>query len=143
MFAAPMLTLQCLLPRRAPVVSQKCPFDAIMIINLPRDLEKETTHRYGPNTFKLHRCGAGCGLRVERGLGCESGAQNGRQRCRTRGGGRPEMAPSCISFFESTSQNFNAFALFPYLILKCEHAWTVAAACVVATEARIHAPMHA
>uniref|UniRef100_A0A7R9YVW5 ABC transporter domain-containing protein n=1 Tax=Chlamydomonas euryale TaxID=1486919 RepID=A0A7R9YVW5_9CHLO len=34
---------------------RKCPFDAIMIINLPRDLEKETTHRYGPNTFKLHR----------------------------------------------------------------------------------------
>ena len=34
---------------------QKCPFDAIMIINLPKDLEKETTHRYGPNSFKLHR----------------------------------------------------------------------------------------
>jgi translation initiation factor RLI1 len=40
---------------------QKCPFDAIMIINLPKDLEKETTHRYGPNSFKLHRC-AGSGL---------------------------------------------------------------------------------
>ena len=34
---------------------QKCPFDAIMIINLPKNLEKDTTHRYGPNTFKLHR----------------------------------------------------------------------------------------
>ncbi|KAL6774006.1 RLI1 [Auxenochlorella protothecoides x Auxenochlorella symbiontica] len=34
---------------------KKCPFDAIMIINLPKDLEKETTHRYGANTFKLHR----------------------------------------------------------------------------------------
>ncbi len=34
---------------------QKCPFDAIMIINLPKNLEKETTHRYGPNAFKLHR----------------------------------------------------------------------------------------
>ncbi|GFH09672.1 uncharacterized protein HaLaN_04857, partial [Haematococcus lacustris] len=33
---------------------KKCPFDAIMIINLPKDLEKETTHRYGPNSFKLH-----------------------------------------------------------------------------------------
>ncbi|KAF8779564.1 hypothetical protein HU200_002493 [Digitaria exilis] len=33
----------------------KCPFDAIEIINLPKDLEKDTTHRYGPNTFKLHR----------------------------------------------------------------------------------------
>lgn len=27
-----------------------------MIINLPKDLAKETTHRYGPNSFKLHRC---------------------------------------------------------------------------------------
>ena len=35
--------------------SQKCPFDAIMIINLPKDLESCTTHRYGPNSFKLHR----------------------------------------------------------------------------------------
>ena len=26
-----------------------------MIINLPKDLEKDTTHRYGPNSFKLHR----------------------------------------------------------------------------------------
>mmetsp|Transcript_29891 Transcript_29891/g.41365 ORF Transcript_29891/g.41365 Transcript_29891/m.41365 type:complete len:617 (-) Transcript_29891:343-2193(-) len=34
---------------------KKCPFDAIMIINLPKDLEKETTHRYSANSFKLHR----------------------------------------------------------------------------------------
>ena len=34
---------------------KKCPFEAINIINLPRDLEKNTTHRYGPNSFKLHR----------------------------------------------------------------------------------------
>ena len=34
---------------------KKCPFGAITIINLPRSLAKETTHRYGPNTFKLHR----------------------------------------------------------------------------------------
>jgi ATP-binding cassette subfamily E protein 1 len=35
--------------------TKKCPFDAIRIINLPQQLEKETTHRYGQNTFKLHR----------------------------------------------------------------------------------------
>jgi ATP-binding cassette, sub-family E, member 1 len=35
--------------------TKKCPFDAIRIINLPKSLEKETTHRYGQNTFKLHR----------------------------------------------------------------------------------------
>mmetsp|Transcript_28728 Transcript_28728/g.80881 ORF Transcript_28728/g.80881 Transcript_28728/m.80881 type:complete len:618 (-) Transcript_28728:318-2171(-) len=34
---------------------RKCPFEAIMIINLPKNLEKDTTHRYGPNSFKLHR----------------------------------------------------------------------------------------
>lgn len=34
---------------------KKCPFQAISIINLPKDLTNETTHRFGPNTFKLHR----------------------------------------------------------------------------------------
>ncbi|GKB42902.1 12-oxophytodienoate reductase 2, partial [Tanacetum coccineum] len=33
----------------------KCSFDAIEIINLPKDLEKDTTHRHGVNTFKFHR----------------------------------------------------------------------------------------
>lgn len=34
---------------------KKCPFDAINIINLPSNLERETTHRYSANSFKLHR----------------------------------------------------------------------------------------
>ena len=34
---------------------KKCPFDAVSIINLPKNLQAETTHRYGPNSFKLHR----------------------------------------------------------------------------------------
>ncbi|PVU93521.1 hypothetical protein BB561_003224 [Smittium simulii] len=34
---------------------KKCPFSAITIINLPTNLEKDTTHRYGSNSFKLHR----------------------------------------------------------------------------------------
>ena len=34
---------------------KRCPFDAITIINLPKNLESDTTHRYGPNSFKLHR----------------------------------------------------------------------------------------
>ncbi|CAL8131273.1 unnamed protein product [Orchesella dallaii] len=34
---------------------KKCPFEAITIINLPSNLEKDTTHRYGQNSFKLHR----------------------------------------------------------------------------------------
>jgi len=37
------------------ICPKKCPFGAINIINLPKDLEKDTTHRYGPNSFKLHR----------------------------------------------------------------------------------------
>ena len=34
---------------------KRCPFEAIQIINLPTNLEKETTHRYSANSFKLHR----------------------------------------------------------------------------------------
>uniref|UniRef100_A0A8D0L633 ATP-binding cassette sub-family E member 1 n=1 Tax=Sphenodon punctatus TaxID=8508 RepID=A0A8D0L633_SPHPU len=34
---------------------KKCPFGALSIVNLPSNLEKETTHRYCANTFKLHR----------------------------------------------------------------------------------------
>ncbi|CAG0889204.1 unnamed protein product [Cyprideis torosa] len=38
-----------------PFLFQKCPFEAISIINLPSNLEKNTTHRYSQNSFKLHR----------------------------------------------------------------------------------------
>lgn len=34
---------------------KKCPFNAIYIVNLPDELEAETSHRFGPNTFKLFR----------------------------------------------------------------------------------------
>ena len=34
---------------------KRCPFGAIKIINLPKGLSDEVTHRYGPNSFKLHR----------------------------------------------------------------------------------------
>ena len=34
---------------------KRCPFHAIKIINLPKNLEKHVSYRYGPNTFKLHR----------------------------------------------------------------------------------------
>lgn len=32
-----------------------CPFKAISIVNLPKELEKECSHRYDQNSFKLHR----------------------------------------------------------------------------------------
>ena len=34
---------------------KKCPFKALSIVNLPDELEKECSHRFGPNTFKLFR----------------------------------------------------------------------------------------
>jgi len=34
---------------------RKCPFKAISIVNLPDELEKDCSHRFGPNTFKLFR----------------------------------------------------------------------------------------
>lgn len=34
---------------------KQCPFKAISIINLPVGLENQVTHRYGANSFKLHR----------------------------------------------------------------------------------------
>jgi translation initiation factor RLI1 len=33
----------------------RCPFEAIAIINLPTNLDSEVTHRYTANAFKLHR----------------------------------------------------------------------------------------
>ncbi|NWG11387.1 ribosome biogenesis/translation initiation ATPase RLI [Candidatus Bathyarchaeota archaeon] len=34
---------------------KKCPFSAISIVNLPDELEKDCSHRFGENTFKLYR----------------------------------------------------------------------------------------
>jgi ATP-binding cassette subfamily E protein 1 len=34
---------------------KKCPFSAISIVNLPDELEKDVSHRFGENTFKLFR----------------------------------------------------------------------------------------
>jgi ATP-binding cassette subfamily E protein 1 len=33
---------------------EKCPFDALEIINLPQELEEDPTHRYGENAFSLY-----------------------------------------------------------------------------------------
>lgn len=34
---------------------KKCPFQAISIVNLPDELEKDCSHRFGENSFKLYR----------------------------------------------------------------------------------------
>jgi len=37
------------------ICTRKCPFKAISIVNLADELETDTSHRYGPNSFKLFR----------------------------------------------------------------------------------------
>lgn len=37
------------------LIVNRCPFEAINIINLPTNLESQVTHRYSANSFKLHR----------------------------------------------------------------------------------------
>ena len=56
--------------------AKHCPGEAVRIVNLPANLETNTTHRYGMNSFKLHglptpRAGSVLGL-----LGC-----NGTGKC--------------------------------------------------------------
>jgi ATP-binding cassette subfamily E protein 1 len=53
---------------------KKCPFKAIAIVNLPDELEKECSHRFGKNTFKLYRLptpspGMVLGLLGQNGIG--------------------------------------------------------------------------
>jgi ATP-binding cassette subfamily E protein 1 len=53
---------------------KKCPFDAISIVNLPDELDKDCSHRFGPNTFKLFRLptpslGIVLGLLGQNGIG--------------------------------------------------------------------------
>ncbi|KAL2621137.1 hypothetical protein R1flu_001342 [Riccia fluitans] len=40
---------------RLGICVKRCPWEAVQIINLPKDLDKVTTPRYGASTFKLHR----------------------------------------------------------------------------------------
>jgi len=53
---------------------KKCPFKAISIVNLPDELEKDCSHRFGQNTFKLYRLptpppGTVLGLLGQNGIG--------------------------------------------------------------------------
>jgi ATP-binding cassette subfamily E protein 1 len=53
---------------------KKCPFKAISIVNLPDELDKDCSHRFGPNSFKLFRLptpspGTVMGLLGQNGIG--------------------------------------------------------------------------
>lgn len=53
---------------------KKCPFTAISIVNLPDEMDKDCSHRFGPNTFKLFRMpmpspGTVLGLLGQNGIG--------------------------------------------------------------------------
>jgi ATP-binding cassette subfamily E protein 1 len=53
---------------------KKCPFGAITIVNLPDELEKDCSHRFGENAFKLYRLpmpspGIVLGLLGQNGIG--------------------------------------------------------------------------
>jgi ATP-binding cassette subfamily E protein 1 len=53
---------------------KKCPFGAISIVNLPDELEKDCSHRFGENSFKLYRLptpspGIVLGLLGQNGIG--------------------------------------------------------------------------
>lgn len=53
---------------------KKCPFKAIAIVNLPDELEKDCSHRFGKNAFKLYRLptpspGMVLGLLGQNGIG--------------------------------------------------------------------------
>ncbi|MCW4054983.1 MAG: ribosome biogenesis/translation initiation ATPase RLI, partial [Candidatus Bathyarchaeota archaeon] len=53
---------------------KKCPFEAISIVNLPDELDKDCSHRFGPNAFKLFRLptaspGTVLGLLGQNGIG--------------------------------------------------------------------------
>jgi ATP-binding cassette subfamily E protein 1 len=56
------------------ICANKCPFRAILIVNLPQELEGRCVHRYGPNGFALYelpipRAGSVIGLVGQNGIG--------------------------------------------------------------------------
>ncbi|GMH71882.1 hypothetical protein TrLO_g12891 [Triparma laevis f. longispina] len=54
--------------------AKQCPGEAVSVVKLPANLETDTTHRYGPNSFKIHglphpRPGCVLGLLGTNGIG--------------------------------------------------------------------------
>jgi ATP-binding cassette subfamily E protein 1 len=94
---------------------KKCPFDAIKIINLPKELEKDTSHRYGQNTFKLHRLpypqlGQVLGLVGTNGIGKTTALQilSGREKPNLGRWSNPPDWNEILKFFKG-SELYNYF----------------------------------
>ena len=94
---------------------KKCPFDAIRIINLPKDMEKDTSHRYGQNTFKLHRLpfpqlGQVLGLVGTNGIGKTTALQilSGREKPNLGKWGSPPDWNEILKHFKG-SELYNYF----------------------------------
>jgi ATP-binding cassette subfamily E protein 1 len=94
---------------------KKCPFDAIKIINLPKELERDTSHRYGQNTFKLHRLpypqlGQVLGLVGTNGIGKTTAIQilSGREKPNLGKWSNPPDWNEILKFFKG-SELYNYF----------------------------------
>ncbi len=94
---------------------KKCPFDAIRIINLPKDMAKDTSHRYGQNTFKLHRLpypqlGQVLGLVGTNGIGKTTALQilSGREKPNLGRWGNPPDWNEILKHFKG-SELYNYF----------------------------------
>lgn len=93
---------------------KKCPFEAISIINLPKSLESSQTHRYGPNSFKLHRlpmprAGQVLGLVGTNGIGKSTALKilAGKQKPNLgRFDNPPDWAEILVNFRGSELQNY-------------------------------------
>ena len=88
---------------------KRCPFEAIQIINLPKDLGSETTHRFGPNSFKLHRLptprpGQVLGLVGTNGIGKSTALKilSGKMRPNLGRYNDPPLWPEIINHFRGS-----------------------------------------
>ncbi|KAL3084382.1 hypothetical protein niasHT_033152 [Heterodera trifolii] len=93
---------------------KKCPYGAIQIINLPSNLERETTHRYSANSFKLHRLptprlGSVLGLVGTNGIGKSTALNILSNRLKPNLGSfkSPPDWPSILQYFRGSElQNY-------------------------------------
>lgn len=89
---------------------RKCPFTAIQIINLPQELEKDCSHRFGKNMFKLYRLplpqnGQVTGLIGKNGIGKSTALKilSGEIRANLGNFKNPPDWPAIIHHFRGSS----------------------------------------